>query len=346
LSEVLIIAILAIICGAQWFTQMEIFGREKREWLSTFLKLEHGIPSHDTFGDVFAALDAEAVVQAYASWVETIRTKISGEVIAIDGKTVCASKDVPKNKKAVHIVSAWATQNRLVLGQLAAGKKSNEITAIPELLNLLEIKGCIITIDAMGTQKKIAETIIDKGADYILTVKENQPNLHSNIKEYFENTSLPNLEQAETQEKSHGRIELRNLTISRDISGIDPDSNWKNMSGIGMLESFRENLSTGKMESSVQYLIFSSPEATAEQILDSKRAHWGIENNLHWVLDVAYNEDNSRARAGNAAIIFNVFRHMSLNLVNQEKSSKGGVKSKQFRCAISTDYLLKVLGIS
>ena len=241
---------------------------------------------------------------------------------------------------------AWATQNRLVLGQTATSEKSNEITAIPALLNLLEIKGCIITIDAMGTQTKIAETIAEKGADYILTVKENQPQLHANIKKYFDGIGPSYLEQAETQEKGHGRIELRSLAVSRDISGIDPENKWKNLSGIGMLNSLTENLSTGKIETSTQYIIFSMPNSSAEQILSAKRSHWAVENNLHWTLDVAYNEDNCRARIGNAAIVLNVFRHISLNLINHEKTSKGGVKSKQFRCALSTNYLEKVIGFS
>ena len=345
LTEVLIIAILAIICGAEWFTQMELFGREKWDWLKTFLRLDHGIPSHDTFGDVFAALDADVIAQVFAKWVETIRAKISGEVIAIDGKTVCASKDIPKKRKAIHVVSAWATQNRLVLGQLATEEKSNEITAIPALLNLFEIKGCIVTIDAIGTQTKIAETIIEKGADYILPVKENQPQLHADIRDYFQSGNLDNCERASTEEKSHGRFERRELTICRDISWVDPEGKWKNLAGIGVLNTSTVNLSTGTSESATQYLIFSLSVASAEQILAAKRAHWGIENSLHWSLDVAFNEDSCRARIDNAAIVFNVCRHAALNLINQERSSKGGIKSKLFRCAISSDYLQKVIGI-
>jgi predicted transposase YbfD/YdcC len=346
LVEVLVIAILAILCGAEHFTQMEIFGLERERWLKTFLKLQHGIPSHDTFCDVFTALEPEAVTKAFARWVETIRAKISGEVVAIDGKTIRASADARKNKKAAHIVSAWAATNRLVLGQIACGEKSNEITAIPKLLELLELRGCIVTIDAMGTQKKIAERIIEEGADYILPVKENQPQLHGDIKLLFETENLEGFETAETIEKSHGRYETRKLFITRDIDWLDPEGNWKGLSGIGMLISTQQEIGKEVVQRSVEYLIFSMTDATAEQILSAKRSHWSIENALHWTLDVSYNEDQSRARAKNAAIIFNVMRHLSLNLLNQEKSSKGGVKAKRFRCALSPDYLQTVLGIS
>jgi predicted transposase YbfD/YdcC len=346
LAEVLIISMLAILCGAEHFTEMELFGREREKWLRKFLKLEHGIPSHDTFCDVYSALAPEAVTKRFAQWVETIRQKISGEVVAIDGKTICASLDVPKNKKAVHIVSAWAAANRLVLGQMACEEKSNEITAIPKLLELLEIKGCIVTIDAMGTQTKIAQKIIDKGADYVLAVKENQPRLHEDIVLYFQTEAETLTERAKTEEISHGRYESRELVISRDIQWLDPEGKWKGLSGIGMLITTQQKVGSEEAGGSVQYIIFSSPTATAEQILAAKRTHWGIENSLHWVLDVAYNEDNCRVRADNAAIVFNLMRHLSLNLLSQEKTSKGGIKAKRLRCALSVTYLQMVLGIS
>lgn len=346
LVEVLIISILAILCGAEHFTEMELFGREREVWLRKFLKLEHGIPSHDTFCDVYSALEPEAITKLFARWVETIRQKISGEVVALDGKTIRASRDVPKNKKAVHIVSAWAATNRLVLGQMACEEKSNEITAIPKLLELLELKGCIVTIDAMGTQTKIAEKIVDKGADYILTVKENQPQLYQDIRLFFQTEGKTISEKARTDEDSHGRIETRELIISRDIAFLDPEDRWKNLSGIGMLTTTQQKVGSEGMQSHTHYIIFSNPNATAQQILSAKRSHWGIENSLHWVLDVAYNEDNCRVRRDNASIIFNLMRHLSLNLLSQERSSKSGVKSKRLRCALSEAYLEKVLGIS
>jgi len=345
LVEVLVISILAILCGAEYFTQMELFGKEREEWLKTFLTLKHGIPSHDTFCDVYSALDPKAITKLFARWVETVRERISGEVVAVDGKTICASRDAPKNKKAVHIVSAWAAANRLVLGQLACEEKSNEITAIPQLLDLLEIKGCIITIDAMGTQAKIAEKIIEKGADYVLSVKENQPQLHSGLALYFQTERETLAETAKTVELSHGRCETREMIISKDIAWLDPEGKWKGLSGIGMLTSTQQKAGSDEVRSAVHYFIFSLPDATAQQILSIKRSHWGIENALHWMLDVAYNEDNCRARAENAAIVFNLMRHLSLNLLSQEKSSKGGIKSKRLRCALSPQYLQQVLGI-
>ena len=272
-----------------------------------------------------------------------MREKIHREVVGVDGKSICASRDVPKSRKAVHIVSAWAAANRLVLGQIACDEKSNEITAIPKLLEWLEIKGCIVTIDAMGTQTKIAEKIIEKGGDYILTVKENQPQLYSDIELYFQTEHESDVT-ASMSEKSHGRYETRKIVISRDIAWLDPEGRWMNLSGIGMIISTQQKIGSDEVQSAVQYIIFSMENMSAEQILSAKRSHWAIENALHWRLDVAYNEDNCRARADNAAIVFNIMRHLSLNLLSQETSSKGGIKTKRLRCALSVAYLEKVLG--
>lgn len=346
LTEILIIAILAIVSGMQSFTEIEMFGLERHEWLQTFLTLKNGIPSHDTFGDVFAAIDPAIISASFAKWVETIRQKISGEIVAVDGKTICASRDVPKKKKAIHMVSAWAASNRLVLGQTATAEKSNEITAIPQLLEMLMLKGCIVTIDAMGTQKDIAAKIVEKGADYILTVKDNQPGLMDDIELYFDTTD-DELETARTINKGHGRIESREIAVSREIDGwLDPKGEWRGLSGIARLRTKTEILSTGKIEEAVHYLIFSSENASAAQLLNAKRAHWSVENCLHWVLDVSYNEDWCRVRRENAGINFNIFRHLSLNLLSQETTSKGGVKVRQSRCALSTNYLCKVMGIA
>jgi predicted transposase YbfD/YdcC len=234
----------------------------------------------------------------------------------------------------------------LVLGQLATEEKGNEITSTPKLLDLLELTGCIVTIDAMGTQTKIAGKIISKGANYILPVKENQPKLLEDIVLYFGTGNTDGFDRAETDEVGHGRIEKRTLAISKDIAWLDSEGRWKNLSGIGMLNTRTETISTGKIESATQYLIFSDPSASAEQILRSKRAHWGIGNSLHWVLDVAFNEDNCRVRVDNAAFVFNILRHLILSLLMREKSSKGGARSKQLRCALSTQYMERVLGIS
>jgi predicted transposase YbfD/YdcC len=250
LDEILTIAVMAAICECTQFTEMELFGKENEDWLRTFLELKNGIPSHDTFGDVFAILTPEAVEKCFMEWVEGIREKIPGELIAIDGKTIRGSKDMAKNKKAIHIVSAWAASNRIVLGGVATDEKSNEITAIPELLQMLCIKGCIVTIDAMGTQKDIAEVIIDQGADYVLPVKENHPTLHNDIELFF--IFEDDFDSTKTVEKSHGRYEVRECSVSTDVDWLPGREDWKGLSGIGKIVSHREILSTGKTEKSVQ----------------------------------------------------------------------------------------------
>jgi predicted transposase YbfD/YdcC len=346
LAEVLIIAVLAILCGMECFVEMEMFGREREGWLRKFLKLEHGIPSHDTFGDVFAALDPHIFAVAFAKWVETIRKKISGEVVALDGKTIRASLDAFQKKKAVHIVSAWAASNRLVLGQFATEEKSNEITAIPQLLEMLELKGCIVTIDAMGTQTKIAEKIIDKGADYILSVKKNQETLHDDIALFFQTYASTPTDTARTIEKSHGRMEIRTCTVCKAIDWLDPEKKWKSLAGIAMLTSTNQKIGSDTVVTDTQYVIFSNPGFTAEQVLAAKRAHWGIENSLHWSLDVAYREDQCRVRQGHAAKVFNILRHLTMNLLRLENTSSYGISAKRRRCALSTQYLETVLRFS
>jgi len=344
LTEILVIAVLAILCGMEHFTEMEMFAREQHEWLCKFLIMKNGAPSHDTFGDIFAVISPEAVTAAFTEWVESIRTKIDGEIVAIDGKTICASRDVPKNQRAVHIVSAWAAANRLVLGQIATEEKSNEIKAIPELLEMLELMGCIVTIDAIGTQTKIAGKIIDRGGDYLLTVKENQAQLLDDVKMFFEDKT-GSFEYAETSEKAHGREEKRSCIITKEVAGIDPEGRWKGLAGVAKITTESVILSTGAKESATHYLIFSGEKLTAAQILAAKRAHWGIES-MHWSLDISFREDMCRVRRGNEAKIFNIMRHLTLNLLNQERSGRGGVLSKRRRCAVSIPYRELVLGIS
>jgi len=344
LDEILSIAILAVLCECSKFTEMELFGKEREEWLRTFLTLENGIPSHDTFGDVFAALSPEAIQTRFISWVDTIREKISGDIVPIDGKTIRRSKDLANNKRAIHIISAWSAANGIVLGEIATDEKSNEITAIPDLLNMLELKGCIVTIDAMGTQTEIASTIIDGGADYVLAVKENQPLLHQDIELYF-STESATCDYAKTTEKSHGRYETRECWTSMDIDWLYNKDNWDGISGIGMIRSKRQQVGSEVVENSVKYFIFSK-DMTAIELLTTVRAHWSIENSLHWVLDLDFREDESRMRLGNCATNMNVFRHLALNLIKTEKSTKLSVNMKRKRCMLSLDYLLKVIGVS
>ena len=345
LEEILTIAILAIICDYSQFTEMELFGIEQEEWLRTFLELPNGIPSHDTFGDVFAAISPEEFRKGFMEWTECVREKISGEVVAIDGKTIRGSRSVTENKKPVHIVSAWAAENGLVLGEIATEEKSNEITAIPKLLKMLELSGCIVTIDAMGTQKEIAKEIVKAKADYVLPVKENHPQLLEDIRLFF-SEELSSCEYAQTVEKSHGRIENRECYISTNIDWMSQKKEWDGLSGIGMIVSHVQTVGEDEIEHAVHYVLYSKSDMTAAQVLAAKRRHWSVENNLHWVLDVDFGEDSSRMRVRNAAENVNIARHFALNLLKSEKSFNRSLNLKRKKCLLSHDYLLKVFAAS
>lgn len=351
LIDILVITILAVICGADTWVEIALFGNEKIEWFKKFLELKNGIPSHDTFGRVFAAINPTEFHNAFIDWINDIREIIPG-VVSIDGKTVRRTKDKENGKRAIHVVSAWANVNSLVLGQLKVDEKTNEITAIPELLKLLDVKNCIITIDAMGTQKDIAETIKDCGGDYILSLKENQKTLHDDVELYFQTEILTQekgkLKKEEKYYKeldnSHGRIEKREYYVENQIDWLDQKEDWKGLQGIGLCVS--EVTREGKTTVNYSYAIYSVANFTAENFGKAKRSHWGIENGLHWVLDIAFREDESRARKGNSAENLNIIRHMALNLLKQEKTLKVGIKAKRLRCGWNQDYLLKVLGIN
>ena len=348
LIDIFLIAICGVICGADSWVDIEMFGKSKLDWLKTFLKLPNGIPSHDTFGRVFAAINPEEFEKSFMEWVQAINEVTQGQVIAIDGKQLRGSMDNENGKNAIYMVSAWATENELVLGQRKVDDKSNEITAIPKLLNLLEIAGCIITIDAIGTQTKIAKTIIDREGDYLLAVKENQGNLYEDIHDLFEDDQKYNFENApynyaKTVNKDHGRIEIRQCWAISDpeyLATIRNRERWHGLKSLAMIISERR---IGE-ESEVQTSYFiTSLENNAGKILNARRSHWGVENCLHWVLDIAFNEDHSRVRKDNAPQNFAVLRHMALNLLKQEHTVKVGIKGKRLKCGWDTDYLLKVL---
>lgn len=348
LIDIFLIAICAVICGADSWVDIELFGKSKLEWLKTFLKLPNGIPSHDTFGRVFAAINPEEFEKSFMEWVQAINEMTQGQVIAIDGKQLRGSIDTENEKKAIYMVSAWATENELVLGQRKVDDKSNEITAIPKLLNLLEIAGCIITIDAIGTQTKIAKTIVDREGDYLLAVKENQGNLYEDIHDLFEDDQKYNFENApynyaKTVNKDHGRIEVRQCWAISDpeyLATIRNRERWHGLKSLVMIIS--ERRSGEKSEVQTHYFI-TSLENNAGKILNAKRSHWGVENSLHWVLDIAFNEDHCRVRKDNAPQNFAVLRHMALNLLKQEHTAKVGIKGKRLKCGWDADYLLKVL---
>lgn len=348
LLDILIIAICAVICGADSWVDIELFGKSKLGWLKTFLKLPNGVPSHDTFGRVFAALNPVEFENSFMEWVQAIQQLTAGQVIAIDGKQLRGSKDVSGGKAAIYMVSAWATENQLVLGQRKVDDKSNEITAVPQLLKLLDISGCIVVLDAINTQTKIAKTIIDQGGDYILAVKENQGHLYEDIRDLFEDDWKFNFKDApysyaKTVSKGHGRIEIRQCWTISDpeyLANVRALHRWAGIQSLVMILSERRIGEESKIQA--RYYI-SNLESNAGRILKAKRSYWGIENRLHWVLDIAFNEDHSRVRKDNAPQNFAVLRHMALNLLKQEHTVKAGIKAKRLKCAWDTDYLLHVL---
>jgi predicted transposase YbfD/YdcC len=350
LIDILIIAICGVICGADNWVEIEIFGNSKQDWLKTFLELPNGIPSHDTFGRVFARIDPVAFQKSFKEWVAAVIELTKGQVIALDGKQLIRSHDESLGKNAIYMVSAWATENQLVLGQVKVDEKSNEITAIPKLLKLLDVSGCIVVTDAIGTQTNIARTIINQDGDYILSVKENQGNLYEDIQDLFADEEKYQFEgtphsYAKAVNKDHGRIEIRQCWVISNpeyFVGIRNWERWKGLKSVAMIISERQI--GDKAEKSTRFFI-SSLDCDAKHFLQAKRSYWGIENQLHWVLDIAFREDDSRVRKGNAPQNLALIRHMALNMLKQEKTAKGGVKAKRLQAALSTDYLLKVLSI-
>lgn len=346
--EILIIALCAVICGADGWSDVEVFGKNKKAWLKTFLELPKGIPSHDTFGRVFAKIKPEEFQKRFMEWVQAIEKLTAGQVIAIDGKKLRRSDDRETGKTAIYMVSAWATQNQLVLGQAKVAEKSNEISAIPELLQLLEITGCIVTIDAIGTQTEIAGTIVAGGGDYLLAVKENQGHLFEDIQCLFEVDVAQGIEQAQhsyakTVNKGHGRIETRECWATDQqeyLSLVRKRQQWKSLKSIVRIVAQRQI--GGTIEVQTRYFISSLP-ADAKTILKAKRSHWKIENQVHWVLDIAFREDERRVRKDHAAENLAVLRHMALNLLKNEKTAKGGIHAKRLQAGWNNVYLLAIL---
>lgn len=346
--DILVIAICAAICGADDWVSVEQFGCAKQTWFESFLELPSGIPSHDTFWRVFRHLDAELFQESFMQWIASVQELTQGEVIAVDGKQLRRSHDASAGKAAIHMVSAWATQNGLVLGQRKVDEKSNEITAIPDLLAKLEISGCIVTIDAMGCQTKIAETIVEKGADYVLALKGNHSQLHEDVIFLFEDLAQSGFkvfpfDHAKTVDKDHGRIEVRqawSIAQPNLIENLRTALQWPNLTTLVKVQS--ERYLDGKHSLETRYYI-SSLKTTAAAILDITRTHWAIENALHWVLDLAFREDESRVRKDNGAQNFAVLRHIALSLLKQDTTLKVGIKNKRLRAGWDHDYLLSVL---
>ena len=345
LEEILLITIAAVLSGANGWNEIEDYAHSKHAWFKSFLTLPSGIPSHDTFNRVFSALDPEELEKGFVAWVSSIAKLTAGEVVAIDGKTLRGasepSKKGPDKKAIVHMVSAWANTNCLVLGQRKVDEKSNEITAIPKLLDALELSGTVVTIDAMGCQRAIAEKIVSKQADYILAVKENQGHLLEEIKDSFQMLTADAV--VEEIDYGHGRIEQRRCSVIADLSLIEKASEWASLQGIVRIQSERFHKATGKTEREIRYYI-TSLEADAERLNRAIRQHWGIENKLHWILDVGFGEDLDRKRAGHAAQNFSVLNRIALNLLKQDKTSKRGIHGKRLKAGWDNDYLLHLLG--
>lgn len=344
LVEVVLIGICAVLCGAETWTEVEEFGESKRGWLATFLKLEQGIPSHDTFRRVFSLLPAVSFETRFREWVEATFRVESGQVIAIDGKTVCGA-----GLRALHLVSAWAHRSGIVLGQRKVDEKSNEITAIPQLLEDLYLAGSIVTLDAMGTQTAIAQKIIDRKADYVLALKGNHGQLHTDVQEWFAWASQQQFRDmphsyAQTVNKNHGRIEMRQcwaLSDPRAFEVIRHHDGWAGLQSIVMVKRERRPLDNQPTQPESVYFISSLPP-DAELLLSAIRAHWSIENNLHWSLDVVFHEDDARLRVLNGAENFAILRRFALNLLKRHPA-KLSLKRKRFKAALDDSFLAQLL---
>ena len=347
LIDIVFVAVCGVIAGCNDFVSMETYGKEKLSWLRKFVKLENGIPSHDTFGRVFAAIKAQAFVECFLSWVESIRDAGVGEIVGIDGKTARASLDAKKGQHPLHVVSAWACENQLLLGQVAVDVKSNEITAIPRLLEILELEGAIVTIDAMGCQKEIAAKIRERGADYVLAVKGNQEHLQEDIIRCFakldENAADKDERSVhETKERSHGRDEFRRYEAVAVPEELRHQEEWKDLKSIGRVT--RVYTEKGEPRSDVRYFI-SSQKPSAKRLARAVRAHWGIENGLHWVLDMQFDEDRNRARTDNAAENLALLRRWVVSMLRQDTTMKGSINKKRQMAGWTDEKMETLLGL-
>ena len=357
LVEVLVIGICTLLCGGETFNDMEDFGDAKQEWFKTFLKLTNGIPSHDTFNRVFAAIDPQQFLECFLRWTQSVRQTVHQEIVAIDGKALRRASNQKQSVK--YVVSAWAESNSLVLGQLKVADKSNEITAVPELLRVLELSGCIVTLDAMGCQKKIAREIIEADADYVLALKGNHEKVHEEVKSFLDDAlaqqqaprpatakvprAAATLASFEAVEKDHGRFEIRRYYQSAELDWFADRPKWEGLKSLGMVESVREV--DGQTSIERRYFLSSLPLGV-QTFARAVRSHWGVENKVHWVMDVCFREDQSRARAGYAAENLATLRRLALNLLKRDQTKKRGIRGKQLNAGWDHAYLLRLLGVS
>jgi predicted transposase YbfD/YdcC len=345
LLDILILAVCGTLGGADGWADIERFGRAKLDFFRRFLDLPHGIPSHDTFGRVFARLDPSALLACIHQWLAALGTAAAGEVVAIDGKTLRRSFDTAAGQGPLHLVSAWATQARLVLGQVAVAAKSNEITAIPLLLELLDLRGCIVTIDAMGCQTEIAAAVRAREADYVLAVKDNQPTLHRAVREAFlahaeADFADPSLRRVKTVERGHGRTETREYFCAKAPAGLGRGGRWKDLASIGLV--VRTRVANGGATEEVAYYVSSLPPKV-KTFAQAVRGHWGIENRLHWSLDVTFAEDDSRVRKDHGPANLGLLRRLALSILQRDTSSKESLRGKRLIAGWDEERLLKLL---
>jgi predicted transposase YbfD/YdcC len=345
LLDIITIALCAVISGAEGWEDIAEYGRAKQAWLSTFLALSHGIPCADTFGRVFARIDPEQMQDCFISWVKAISQLLGAEVVSIDGKTLRHSYDKGSGKAAIHMVSAWASANRLVLGQRKVDDKSNEITAIPALLSVLEISGSIVTIDAMGAQRAIATAIIERQADYVLALKGNQEGLFEDVQWLFEQAQAGGFEDvaysfAQSIDKGHGRTEIRRCWTLSELGYLVQKPLWTGLQTVVMVQSERH--CNGQVSTETRFFISSLPSRAAV-LLNAVRTHWSIENSLHWVLDVSFNEDACRIRRDFAPQNFALLRHLALNLLSQDTSTQRGIAARRKKAGWDQAYLTQLL---
>ena len=345
LLDIIILAVCATLGNADGWADIERFGKAKLDFFRTFLELPNGIPSHDTFGRVFALLDPAPLMACIQQWLDALATAVAEEIVAIDGKTLRGSFDTAAGKNPLHLVSAWACEARLTLGQVAVDAKSNEITAIPVLLELLDIKNCIVTIDAMGCQKEIAAKIRAREADYVLAVKDNQPSLHQAVHEAFmahaeEDFTDPTLKRIKTVERSHGRDETREYFIAEAPAALVRDKEWSGMRSIGMVS--RTRVINGLEQDEIVYYI-SSLSPKVKRFAKAVRAHWGIENRLHWSLDVTFAEDKSRVRKDHSPLNLDMLRRLALSILRKDTSIKDSLRGKRLRAGWDEEVLLTIL---
>lgn len=347
LVNIVVIALCAVISGADDFVAITRWAKVKKKWLAKFLDLSAGIPSHDRFNAIFKALKPAEFEKCLLSWITALHEITDGQVVAIDGKTLRRSFDAASGKSAIHMVSAWATANHISLGQVVVDAKSNEITAIPKLLEILDLSGCLVTIDAMGCQKEIAQKIVDAKADYVLAVKDNQPKLCAAIGDFFSEhleDDLKNVSHRKHQtrdEKEHGRTDDRYYYLAKLPEDFPLREQWPGLKAIGMAVRVTEH-TDGRASDDVRYYIVSR-YTSGKQFAEAVRGHWGIENSLHWQLDVTFGEDQCRVRMGHADANFSLLRRTSLSLLKNNRSHKIGVKNKRLNAAWDDAYLLEVL---